>query len=137
MLSRNSVQPRRTPSRTPRRLLTQLGDYYRPYSTPDRPRPYEVDWLLDTVGLGDDADRKIVTLSGGRRRRLDVAIGIIAVRRPCSAPPLSSSWRSSTEPVLAGARLVSLIASLCSCPQGPIRQDEKGPLPYTGRIPTL
>src|SRR5687767_10948716 len=31
---------------TPRRLLTQLGGYYEPYSTPDRPRPYEVDWLL-------------------------------------------------------------------------------------------
>jgi ABC-2 type transport system ATP-binding protein len=62
---------------TPRRLLQHLGGYFEPYSTPDRPRPYDVDWLLDTVGLTDDADRKIVTLSGGRRRRLDVAVGII------------------------------------------------------------
>ncbi len=62
---------------TPRRLLQHLGGYFLPYSTPDRPRPYDVDWLLDTVGLTDDADRKIVTLSGGRRRRLDVAVGII------------------------------------------------------------
>ena len=62
---------------TPRRLLTQLGAFYRPYSTPTHPRPYDVDWLLDTVGLTDDADRRIATLSGGRRRRLDVAVGIV------------------------------------------------------------
>jgi ABC-2 type transport system ATP-binding protein len=62
---------------TPRRLLTQLGAFYGPYSTPTHPRPYDVDWLLDTVGLTDDADRKIATLSGGRRRRLDVAVGIV------------------------------------------------------------
>ena len=65
------------PRWTPRRLLTQLGGYYRPYSAPGRPRPYDVEWLLDTVGLTDDADRKIATLSGGRRRRLDVAVGIV------------------------------------------------------------
>ena len=65
------------PRWTPRRLLTQLGDYFLPYSTPERPRPYDVDRLLETVGLTDDADRKIATLSGGRRRRLDVAVGII------------------------------------------------------------
>ena len=33
--------------------------------------------LLDTVGLSELADRKIATLSGGQRRRLDVAIGIV------------------------------------------------------------
>jgi ABC-2 type transport system ATP-binding protein len=65
------------PRWTPRRLLTQLGGFYRPYSTPERPRPYDVGRLLDTVGLADDADRKIATLSGGRRRRLDVAVGIV------------------------------------------------------------
>ena len=65
------------PRWTPRRLLTQLGGYYRPYSTPNRPRPYDVDRLLETVGLTDDADRKIATLSGGRRRRLDLAVGIV------------------------------------------------------------
>ena len=62
---------------TPRRLLEQLGGYFAPYSTPERPRPYEVDWLLSTVGLMEHADRKIGTLSGGQRRRLDVAVGIV------------------------------------------------------------
>jgi ABC-2 type transport system ATP-binding protein len=62
---------------TPRRLLDQLGGYFEPYATPERPRPYELDWLLDTVGLTEFADRKIGTLSGGQRRRLDVAVGII------------------------------------------------------------
>ncbi len=62
---------------TPRRLLEQLGGYFAPYSTPEHPRPYELDRLLDTVGLTEHADRKIGTLSGGQRRRLDVAMGII------------------------------------------------------------
>ncbi len=65
------------PRWTPRRLLTQLGGYYEPYSTPDRPRPYEVEQLLETVGLAELGDRKISTLSGGQRRRLDVAVGIV------------------------------------------------------------
>src|SRR3712207_3261430 len=65
------------PRWAPRRLLPQLGGYCRPYSAPGRPRPYDVDRLLDTVGLTDDADRKIAALSGGRRRRLDVAVGIV------------------------------------------------------------
>jgi ABC-2 type transport system ATP-binding protein len=62
---------------TPRRLLEQLGGYFAPYSTSEHPRPYELDWLLETVGLTENADRKIGTLSGGQRRRLDVAMGII------------------------------------------------------------
>jgi ABC-2 type transport system ATP-binding protein len=62
---------------TPRRLLDHLGRYYMPYSIPDRPRPQPVDELLDQVGLSEKADQKILTLSGGQRRRLDVAIGII------------------------------------------------------------
>jgi ABC-2 type transport system ATP-binding protein len=62
---------------TPRKLLTSLGGYFLPYSTPERPRPYDVDELLATVGLDEHADRKIGTLSGGQRRRLDVAVGII------------------------------------------------------------
>jgi ABC-2 type transport system ATP-binding protein len=62
---------------TPRRLLDHLGRYYAPYTTPDRPRPREVDELLAQVGLAELADQRIVTLSGGQRRRLDVAIGII------------------------------------------------------------
>ncbi|MDZ5623265.1 ABC transporter ATP-binding protein [Nocardioides sp. HM23] len=65
------------PRWTPRRLLTQLGEYYRPYATPDRQRPHDIDDLLETVGLSQLADQKINTLSGGQRRRLDVAIGIV------------------------------------------------------------
>jgi ABC-2 type transport system ATP-binding protein len=65
------------PRWTPRRLLTYLGGYYEPYSTPGHPRPWDVEELLAAVGLTDDANRKIATLSGGRRRRLDVAVGLI------------------------------------------------------------
>ncbi|MGH3368207.1 MAG: ABC transporter ATP-binding protein, partial [Nocardioidaceae bacterium] len=65
------------PRWTPRRLLTQLGGFYAPYSTPERTRPHDVDRLLETVGLVDLADQKIATLSGGQRRRLDVAVGIV------------------------------------------------------------
>ena len=65
------------PRWTPRRLLGHLGRYYEPYSTPERQRPRQVDELMAQVGLVDQADQKIVTLSGGQRRRLDVAIGII------------------------------------------------------------
>ena len=65
------------PRWTPSRLLDHLGRYYAPYSTPERPRPRDVEELLELVGLREHADQKIVTLSGGQRRRLDVAIGII------------------------------------------------------------
>src|SRR5918994_7771020 len=65
------------PRWTPRRLLTQLGGYFAPYSSPERPRPHDIDLLLETVGLTELADRKIATLSGGQRRRLDVAVGIV------------------------------------------------------------
>ncbi|WP_221653841.1 ABC transporter ATP-binding protein [Actinotalea ferrariae] len=60
-----------------RDLLVHLGDYYRPYGTPGRPRPRDVDELLATVGLDDSADQLLMRLSGGQRRRLDVAIGIV------------------------------------------------------------
>lgn len=62
---------------TPRGLLAHLGRYYAPYSTAQRSRPRDVDELMAMVGLDDQADQKILTLSGGQRRRLDVAIGII------------------------------------------------------------
>ncbi|MBA2338049.1 MAG: ABC transporter ATP-binding protein [Acidimicrobiia bacterium] len=65
------------PRWTPRALLHHLGRYYRPYSTPQRERPYDVDRLIAMVGLGEQADQKIRTLSGGQRRRLDVAVGLI------------------------------------------------------------
>lgn len=62
---------------SPRDLLTHLGRYYEPYSTPERPRPYDVEELIGMIGLVDHADQRIRTLSGGQRRRLDVAVGII------------------------------------------------------------
>ena len=62
---------------TPRRLLTHLGAFYAPYGTSARPRPWDVEELMTVVNLTDLADRKIGTFSGGQRRRLDVAIGIV------------------------------------------------------------
>jgi ABC-2 type transport system ATP-binding protein len=62
---------------TPRLLLHYLGRYYLPYSTTERERPYDVDQLIKLVGIEEQADQKIRTLSGGERRRLDVAVGII------------------------------------------------------------
>jgi len=58
-------------------LLEHLGSFYRPYATPDRPRPYPTDELIDTVGLTEHRRKKVSALSGGQRRRLDVAIGIV------------------------------------------------------------
>jgi ABC-2 type transport system ATP-binding protein len=60
-----------------RDLLHSLGRFYEPYDTAARPRPWDVDDLIETVGLTGLARQKIATLSGGQRRRLDVAIGII------------------------------------------------------------
>jgi len=62
---------------TPRTLLDQVGGYYEPYGTSERPRPVPTAELLEVVGLVDLADQKIATFSGGQRRRLDVAMGII------------------------------------------------------------
>ncbi len=50
-------------------LLSQLASYY--------PRPWQVDELMAAVGLTAQARAKVRTLSGGQRRRLDVAIGIV------------------------------------------------------------
>jgi len=60
-----------------RELLSQFGSYYTPFSDERRPRPYPVDELLEMVGLTELADSKVMSLSGGQRRRLDVAIGIV------------------------------------------------------------
>jgi ABC-2 type transport system ATP-binding protein len=53
-------------------LLAHLGRYYLPYR-----RPWDVDDLLETVGLTEYAHKRVRNLSGGQRRRLDVAIGIV------------------------------------------------------------
>src|SRR5699024_3099353 len=58
-------------------LIHHFGRLYAPYSGHDRARPYDTDELLALVGLTEYADQRIKTLSGGQRRRLDVAIGIV------------------------------------------------------------
>jgi len=58
-------------------LLEHFGRHYAPYSIPAVPRPRDTAELLDIVGLTDHADKPVRTLSGGQRRRLDVAIGIV------------------------------------------------------------
>ena len=60
-----------------RELLHHLGRYYASYSTDRIQRPWPVDDLLGAVGLTEMADMRIARLSGGQRRRLDVAIGIV------------------------------------------------------------
>jgi len=60
-----------------RELLAHLGSYYGPYSTPERPRPWDADELIEAVGLTPHAGKRVGQLSGGQRRRLDVAIGIV------------------------------------------------------------
>ncbi|GEL22129.1 multidrug ABC transporter ATP-binding protein [Pseudonocardia sulfidoxydans NBRC 16205] len=60
-----------------RELLAHLGAYYAPYATASHPRPHPVDDLIATVGLTASANTRVGALSGGQRRRLDVAIGIV------------------------------------------------------------
>src|SRR6478735_3356974 len=58
-------------------LLEHLGSFYAPYAEPGRPRPYPTEELIETVGLTEHAHKRVRMLSGGQRRRLDVAIGIV------------------------------------------------------------
>ncbi|MDK1472861.1 ABC transporter ATP-binding protein [Streptomyces sp. 549] len=60
-----------------RELLAHLGSYYAPYSTALVRRPWDVDELLHSVGLTEQADKRVGSLSGGQRRRFDVAVGIV------------------------------------------------------------
>ena len=60
-----------------RELLAYQARFYAPFATAEVARPWDVDELLDVVGLSESAHAKIMTLSGGQRRRLDVAIGIV------------------------------------------------------------
>ena len=54
---------------TGRELLTQFSSYY------SDPRP--VDEVLEIVGLAEHADQRNKVLSGGQKRRLDLAIALI------------------------------------------------------------
>jgi ABC-2 type transport system ATP-binding protein len=58
-------------------LLEHLGRYYAPYATESIKRPWDTAELLHAVGLTEHAGKRIRQLSGGQRRRLDVAIGIV------------------------------------------------------------
>ena len=60
-----------------RELLAYQARFYAPFATDDVPRPWDVDELIEVVGLSGSAQAKIMTLSGGQRRRLDLAIGIV------------------------------------------------------------
>ncbi len=60
-----------------RELLAHLGLYYASYSTAQIRRPWDADELVAAVGLTQHAHKKVRQLSGGQRRRLDVAIGIV------------------------------------------------------------
>ncbi|GAA1277577.1 ABC transporter ATP-binding protein [Saccharothrix xinjiangensis] len=56
-----------------RELLSYLAALYAPY----RPDVFGADELLALVGLTDHARSRVGVLSGGQRRRLDVAIGLV------------------------------------------------------------
>ncbi|MFE9652515.1 ABC transporter ATP-binding protein [Micromonospora sp. NPDC006431] len=60
-----------------RDLLAHLGTFYAPYATDRISRPWPVDELLDAVGLTPHQGKRVHQLSGGQRRRLDVAVGIV------------------------------------------------------------
>jgi len=60
-----------------RELLDHLGKYYEPYSTAERKRPLDTDTLIGLVGLQEQSNQMLASLSGGQRRRMDVAIGLI------------------------------------------------------------
>ncbi len=60
-----------------RDLLDHLAAFYRPYCADRDQQPWDTGELIELVGLTEHARAKIATLSGGQRRRLDVAIGIV------------------------------------------------------------
>ena len=60
-----------------RELLDHLGRYYGPYFTEEIQRPWNTDELIAAVGLAEHANKKLRMLSGGQRRRVDVAIGLV------------------------------------------------------------
>ena len=90
-----------------RELLDVMGGYYAAYSTPEVRRPWPAGELLERVGLSDQAGQRIDRLSGGQRRRLDVAIGL------AGRPELLFLDEPTTGLDLAGRRDVhDLIADL-------------------------
>jgi ABC-2 type transport system ATP-binding protein len=68
-------EPRYYPWMSGRETISFVGDLYPKGSRPDRKR---VDEMIDLVGLGDAADRKVGTYSGGMRQRLGIAQALVA-----------------------------------------------------------
>ena len=60
-----------------RELLAHQGSYYAGHATEQVERPWDTDELLAAVGLVEHAHKPLRLLSGGQRRRLDVAIGLV------------------------------------------------------------
>ncbi len=54
------------------RVCDLLGEFARLY-----PQPWPVDQLLELVDLSDDAYTRVGVLSGGQRRRVDLAVGLV------------------------------------------------------------
>jgi ABC-2 type transport system ATP-binding protein len=54
---------------TVREVLEMYGGYY--------PRPRPADEVIELVGLGEAADRRLRRLSGGQRRRVDLALALV------------------------------------------------------------
>jgi ABC-2 type transport system ATP-binding protein len=52
-----------------REMITHFAGYY--------PRPRDPDEIIETVGLASSAGKRLRQLSGGQRRRVDVALGIL------------------------------------------------------------
>lgn len=65
-----------------RELLAHLGSYYAAYSDASHSPPWNADELIAAVGLNGQAHTRIRRLSGGQRRRLDVAIGLVGRPEP-------------------------------------------------------
>ncbi|MGB0148948.1 MAG: ATP-binding cassette domain-containing protein [Ilumatobacteraceae bacterium] len=57
------------PEITPREALTLFGAVYR--------NPYSLSDVVERVGLDDFVDQRVGSLSGGQRRRLDLAVAVI------------------------------------------------------------
>ncbi len=52
-----------------REVVAMVGGYY--------PHPRPTDEVIELVGLTEAADRRLIRLSGGQRRRVDLALGLV------------------------------------------------------------